>query len=126
MPAYFFKIGSTDLSAAVDKQSYAVNKEPVYEEWVDGNWTTHRQIARSRYSGSLRLGFASDADFTAFTALLSSAQTAGGYYSITAYVSNTGSVETFDAFLSVKNEEDKWDTAHSRQWRVSSVEIYGR
>lgn len=126
MPAYFFKIGSTDLSARVDKQTYAVNREAVYEEWEDGNWTTRRQIARNRYIGSLRLGFSSTADFASFSSLLSSEQTAGGYYSVSAYISNMGSVETFDAFLSVKNDEDKWDAAHSRQWLVASVEIYGR
>lgn len=126
MSTVFFKIGNTDLTSYVDVQSYAVNKEDVYDSWTDGNWIDHREIARQRRSGTFSLGFATAAAFTAWTTLLSSAKTAGGYYAVTAYINNTGSSDSFNAFLDVSNPEDKWDLAHSRHWLVASVTLTER
>ena len=125
-PSVFFKINSTDLTAAVDIQSYAVNREDVYESWDDGNWTTHRQIARTRYQGTFQIGYASATDFAAWMTLLTTAKSAGGYYPVTAYINNLGTTATFDAFLDVVNEEDRWDPVNSRQWQVSTVVLTGR
>ena len=126
MPSVFFKIDSTDLTAYVDIQSYAVNREDVYEEWDDSNWVTHREIARTRYSGTFRLGFSSSAAFSTFTTLLSTAKKAGGYFSVTAYINNLGTTATFDAYLDMVNEEDRWDPINSRQWQVTTVQLTGR
>lgn len=126
MPSVFFKIDTTDISAYIDVQSYAVNRKDVFEEWEDGNWITHRVIARTRYSGSFQAGFASAADFTAFMTLLSTKKNADGYYPVTAYINNTGTTETFNAFLDVANDDDKWDAKHSRQWQVSTVAVTQR
>ena len=126
MPSIFFKIDTTDITAYIDVQSYAVNREDVFEEWEDGNWITHRVIARTRYTGSFQAGFASAADFTAFMTLLSTKKNADGYYPVTAYINNTGTTETFNAFLDVANDDDKWDAKHSRQWQVSTVAVTQR
>jgi hypothetical protein len=123
MPSLFFKIDTTDLSAYVDVQNYAVNQQDVYEEWEDGNWTAHRRIARTRCFGSFRLGFSSAAGFSAFVSLLSTKKNVNGYYPVTAYVNNVGGTRTFNAFLDVVNEEDKWDAKNSRQWQVCSVTL---
>lgn len=126
MPSVFFKIDTTDITAYIDVQSYAVNREDVFEEWEDGNWITHRVIARTRYTGSFQAGFASAADFSAFMTLLSTKKNADGYYPVTAYINNTGTTETFNAFLDVANDDDKWDAKHSRQWQVSTVAVTQR
>lgn len=126
MPSVFFKIDTTDITSYIDVQSYAVNREDVFEEWEDGNWITHRVIARTRYTGSFQAGFASAADFTAFMTLLSTKKNADGYYPVTAYINNTGTTETFNAFLDVANDDDKWDAKHSRQWQVSTVAVTQR
>ena len=126
MPSYFFKIGTTDISSYIDIQTYAVNREDVYEEWTDGNWVLHREIARTRRSGTFQVGFSKAADFASFMALLSSAKTADGYYSVSAYISNTGSSDTFDAYLDVSNDDDKWDAVNSRQWQVTTVTVTER
>lgn len=126
MPSVFFKIGNTDLTQYVDVQTYAVNKEDVYEEWTDGNWTTHREIVRQRRSGEFSVGFSKATDFAAWTALLASSKASGGYYTVTAYINNTGSSDTFSAFLDVSNPEDKWDLAHSRHWLVATVTLTER
>ena len=123
MPSVFFKIGTTDLTSGVDVQSYAVNKEDVYEEWTDGNGAIRRAIYGQRRSGKFSLGFSTAAAFSAWTTLLSTAKTAAGYYAVTAYINNTGSTDTFNAFLDVSNPEDKWDLAHGRHWLVAQVTL---
>jgi hypothetical protein len=67
------------------------------------------------------LGFSSAAGFSAFVSLLSTKKNVNGYYPVTAYVNNVGGTRTFNAFLDVINEEDKWDGVNSRQWQVCSV-----
>lgn len=126
MPCVFFKIGAADLTPWTDVQTYAVNAEDVFEEWEDGNHVTHRQISRVRYAGALQLGFADPEVFSAFTALLQSAKSSGGWYPVTAYISNTGAMASFDAFLDVVNDEDKWDAVNGRQWLVASVTVTQR
>lgn len=126
MPSVFFKIDSTDLTSYVDIQSYAVNREDVFEEWDDGNWITHREIARTRYVGTFRLGFSSSTAFSSFMTLIGTAKKAGGYYSVTAYINNLGTTAAFDAYLDMVNEEDRWDPINSRQWQVTTVQLTGR
>ena len=123
MPSYFFKIGTTDISAWVDIQNYAMNRFDVYRDWTDGNGVEHREVYRTRYEGSFQAGFRKSTDFSSFMTLLANQKSADGYYPVSAYISNTGTTETFNAFLDVENPEDKWDTVNSRQWQVSSVEV---
>ena len=121
----FLTIGSTDCSAWVDKQSYEMNSEDVFETWTDANWVDHRVVVRQRIRGKVKLGFSSAADFATFTALLSSARQADGYYNVTAYVNNTGATATFNAFID-PTDENKWDLLNSRQWQVQTLTITGR
>lgn len=125
MPSVFFKIGTTDLTAWEDIQSHKVNREDVYETWTDGNWVDHRVIARTRISGKVILGFSKAADFAAFTALLSSQKDAEGFYPVTAYCNNTGTTESFDAFLELPGA-GKWDLNNGRQWQTFEIKITGR
>lgn len=125
MPSVFFKIGATDLTPWEDIQNHDVNREDVYETWTDGNWADHRVVVRTRVTGKVSLGFDKAADFAAFQALLSSARDAEGYYPITVYCANTGTLETVNAYLDTSGA-DKWDLKNSRQWQVVTVEITGR
>ena len=125
MPSVFFKIGATDLTPWEDVQNHDVNREDVYETWTDGNWVDHRVVVRTRVTGKVSLGFNKAADFAAFQALLSSARDAEGYYPITVYCANTGTLETVNAYLDTSGA-DKWDLKNSRQWQVVTVEITGR
>lgn len=125
MPSVFFKISTTDLTSWEDIQNHDVNREDVYETWTDGNWIDHRVITRTRVSGTVKLGFAAAADYTAFLTLLSAARNADGYYPISVYCNNTGSLETVNAFLDVTTET-KWDLHNGRQWHVATIKIAGR
>ena len=125
MPTTFFQIGTTDLTEFVDIQTYKINREDVYETWTDGNWMEHRVVARTRISGTLRLGFADAADLAAFLALLAAEKTAGGWYPVTAYVLNTGATAAVDAFVDPEGEA-KWDIKNGRQWVVQTLSVRQR
>lgn len=103
-----FKISTTDLTKWEDTTEHAVNREDVYEEWVDGNWVSHRVIARTRVTGTIVLNFAREADFASFMTLMTSARNPSGYYPITVWCSNTNSTENLNAFLDIEGDT-KWD-----------------
>lgn len=120
-----FFIGGTDLTNWEQTDKHEVNREDVYEEWTDGNWTTHRVIARTRVSGTVVLSFPRAADYTAFLSLLNSARDASGYYNVKVYCSNTGTLEEIQAFLDV-NGDTKWDVTTPRVHQTVTVGIVGR
>lgn len=106
-----FKIGNTDLTKWENTEEHDVNRTDVYDEWIDGNWISHRVIARTRVSGKVTLSFAREADFTAFMTLMVTARDADGYYPVTVWCSNTNTTESINAFL---------DIAGATQWDVTA------
>lgn len=125
MNMMFFKIGSTDLSQYADIQNYNINEVDVFQSWTDGNWIDHRDVVRTRITGTVLLGFKTAASWSAFQTLLSSQRNAAGYYPATLYVNNTGTTETIDAFLDMTNAT-KWDLVNDRFWRVQTVTVTER
>lgn len=125
MNIVFFKIGTTDLTEYADIQNHNINQEDVYQDWTDGNWIAHREIVRTRISGSFQLGFKDSTAWEAFLALLSTQRNAAGYYPVTVYVNNTGAEETINAFLDLQ-ATGKWDITNSRFWRVVTVNVTER
>lgn len=125
MSMVFFKIGTTDLTNYADIQNFSINKQDVVQEWTDGNWIVHREIARTRISGSFQLGFKDATAWSNFLTLLTSQKNAAGYYPVTVYVNNTGAAETINAFLDLQTE-GKWDLLNSRFWRIVTVNVMER
>lgn len=125
MNMMFFKIGSTDLSQYADIQNYNINEADVFQSWTDGNWIDHRDMVRTRITGTVLLGFKTAASWSAFQTLLASQRNAAGYYPVTLYVNNTGTTETIDAFLDMTNAT-KWDLVNDRFWRVQTVTVTER
>lgn len=103
-----FTVSTTDLTAWEDTNKHAVNKADIYEEWTDGNWITHRVIARTRVTGTVVLSFSRESDFTAFMTLMSTAKSADGYYAVTVWCNNSNTTETINAFLDFSGDT-KWD-----------------
>ena len=99
-----FKISTTDLTKYEWTDQHKVNRDDVYNTWVDGNWNTHREIVRTRVSGTVVLGFKRESEYAAFVSLLSTAKNVNGYYPITVWCSNTNTSETVNAFLDVDGE----------------------
>lgn len=125
MNMMFFKIGSTDLSQYADIQNYNINEADVFQSWTDGNWIDHRDMVRTRITGTVLLGFKTAASWSAFQTILASQRNAAGYYPVTLYVNNTGTTETIDAFLDMTNAT-KWDLVNDRFWRVQTVTVTER
>lgn len=120
-----FVISSTDLTSWEDKEKHEVNRADVWEEWVDGNWVTHRVISRTKVTGKVVLNFAKGSDFASFITLLSSARNADGYYPITVWCSNTNTTETINAFLDIDGDT-KWDVTAPIKHHSVTVEITQR
>lgn len=121
----FFKIGSADLTAYANIQDYNINQVDVYQNWTDGNWIAHREIVRTRIQGTVTLGFKKASDWNAFLTLLQEQRNASGFFPVTAYVNNTGSLETIDAFLDLAGT-GKWDLVNDRFWRVITISVSQR
>ena len=119
-----FKISTTDLTAYEWTEQHKVNRDDVFTTWVDGNWNTHREIVRSRVSGTVVLGFKRETDFSAFITLLSTAQNANGYYPITVWCSNTNTSETVNAFLDIDGDT-VWDVTAPIKYHKITVTITG-
>ena len=120
-----FTINTTDLTAYEDKTKHKVNREDLFEEWVDGNWITHREISRTRVSGSVELTFARETDFSNFMSLLTTARNANGYYPITVWCSNTNTSENINAFLDVSGDT-VWDVTAPIKHHTITVAITQR
>ena len=114
-----FVIGTTDFTAYEDTEQHAVNKVDIFEEWTDGNWNTHRVIARTRVEGAVVLNFSRTADYAAFLTLLSTARRTNGDYSITVYCANTDTSETVYAFLDVAGDTKFDVTAPIKHYSVT-------
>ena len=96
-----FKISTTDLTKWEDTTKHQVNRTDVYSTWTDGNWNDHREIVRTRVSGSVYLNFSRETDYANFVSLLTSARNVNGYYPITIWCNNTNTSETLNAFLDI-------------------------
>lgn len=123
--AILFKINNTDLTRWEDRRDHKVNREEIFETWTDGNWIEHRVVTRTRVSGSLKLNFAREADYSAFLALLVSERTADGYYPITVWCDNTGGTVEINAFLTCTGVVN-WDVTAPIKHQSITVTIAQR
>ena len=94
-----FKIGSTDLSANVVSEGYAVNQDPQYKAWNDANGREHRSVYRQQVSGSFTMYFPEISDFDAFCTLLANNTANDTSVFCTVWVNNLNSNATSDFFI---------------------------
>ena len=120
-----FTINTTDLTSYEDTEKHSVNKADVFDAWTDGNWIEHRNLSRTRISGTVVLKFKSPTEYSTFLGLLTSERTSDGYYPVTVYCSNTGTSETINAFLDVVSET-KWDVTAPLKHQTVTLQITQR
>ena len=120
-----FKIGNTDLTDYVDIQNYDVQKEPIYEEWTDGNYVNHRNIVRTRINGTVKVGFRNSTDVASFLSVLSSNVQTGGYYPASVFTNDDNTLNTANIFIS-DVAEIKRDLVNGRVWHEYTLEIEER
>lgn len=120
-----FQIGNTDLTDYVDIQNYDVQKEPIYEEWTDGNYVNHRNIVRTRIKGTVKVGFRNSTDVASFLSVLSSNVQVGGYYPASVFTNDDNTLNTANIFIS-DVAEIKRDLVNGRVWHEYTLEIEER
>lgn len=119
------RIGNTDLTDYIDIQSYNVNNTEEYTEWTDANHVKHRDVLRTRLSGSLKLGFRSTAEVTSFLSVLSSNIQSGNYYAAEVFSNDDNTLHTANIFID-GDAEIKRDLINGRVWHKYDIDITER
>lgn len=113
-----FLVGDVDYSDHVIAGSYNVNNEPQFNEWVDTNYTTHRQKLRDKVVGSFDMFFRTVEDYEEFKADLDEAQSSTNLsYSLSVTVNNTSEQKSINAFVKyslVRNIDGGWNDYFER------------
>ena len=96
-----FEVLETDFTPYIVSGSYKMNQQDSYEEWTDGNGIKHRNVYRTKISGSFEMKFINRAAYGSFLAALDAVKT-DGYYTVTVFVNNTLFPQTIEAFITIE------------------------
>ena len=94
-----FKLSTTDFSAHVVAESYAINYEDVYQEWIDGGQVKHRDVIGRKLRGTMQLYFKSQSDLQTFLTALANCKTTASTYPVQLKANN----DTVDSLVASKN-----------------------
>lgn len=109
-----FMIGTTaagDYSNRVIAGSYSVHTSPVYNSWTDANGIEHRNVIRSRTSGTFDMFFKEMSEYETFIALIESTKTTGMTVLCSVLSNTTNTMVTGDFFIEfapVRNRKGDW------------------
>jgi hypothetical protein len=94
-----FKLNTTDYSAHVVAESYAINYEDVYQEWTDGGQVKHRDVIGRKLRGTMQMYFKSQSDLQIFLTALANCKTTASTYPVQLKANN----DTVDSLVASKN-----------------------
>ena len=94
-----FKLNTTDYSAHVVTESYAINYEDVYQEWTDGGQVKHRDVIGRKLRGTMQMYFKSQSDLQTFLTALANCKTTASTYPVQLKANN----DTVDSLVASKN-----------------------
>lgn len=120
-----FKVGNTDLTDYLDIQGYNVNKTEEFSEWTDANYVHHRNVVRTRLSGSFRLGFKNTAEVTSFLNVLDTNVQPGNYYPASVFANNDNTLHSASIYLDGV-AEIKRDLVNDRVWHEYEIDLEER
>ena len=120
--ATLFQINGTNVTPDMDVQNYAMNAVDEYTEWLDGNGVKHRDVYRTRVSGSFSLLYTNGTDYASFQTLLSTAKQADNSFPVSAYVNNTDTTDSLDVYLTTATSVKRDDT-NGRVWIRVDVSV---
>lgn len=89
-----FKMGEYDLTPHIVVPTYKVNNLPKYEDWVDANYVTHREVVRHCLSGSFTVKFWSIDEYDEFLEAVDATAMIDNSHHVTAYAANEDSAQT--------------------------------
>ena len=125
MSLTLLSIGGTDLTDYIDIQTYDVNNTEEYTEWIDANRIKHRDVLRTRLSGSFKLGFRSTAQVATFLSVLSTNIQSGSYYHASVFSNDDNQLHTADIFLDDVATIAR-DLTNNRVWHEYRIELEER
>lgn len=112
-----FKLDNIDYSAHVVAENYDINYEPVYQEWVDGGQTKHRDVVGRKIRGTFQMYFKAESSLQTFLSRLMLSQTVNHTYPVHLRVNNDYSGElistnVFIDFRLVRKRDVAWNDAY--------------
>lgn len=97
-------LNGTDITRFIDKETYQVNSEQLYEEWQNANFVSVRIPIRKRISGKFNIRCGNRSQYSDFLTLLNAA-TVNGVTTIGVYVQNDNQFEAINAYVTLNGSE---------------------
>lgn len=88
-----------DLTQNIVVPTYKVSRQPVYEEWQDSNWTTHRDVVKKAAEGTFTLKFMDVLDYEAFENAIESYTETDGSINVDLYLNKTRELVNTNVFI---------------------------
>lgn len=126
MALTLFEINGNDLTDFMDIQNYDVQKEPIYEEWTDGNYVKHRNVVRTRIKGKFKLGFRDSTDVSAFLTVLANNVQPGNYYVADVFTNDDNTLNSNVSVFLSDVAMIKRDLVNARVWHEYTLEVEER
>lgn len=99
-------INGHDFTSNIVMSSYKVNNIIQYEEWVDSNYTKHREETRRIAEGSLTLKFYSVANYELFLDCVKKARVSDTSVYMTLYLHNERTTKNCYAYIDFDPENN--------------------
>lgn len=96
-----FILNNTNYSNNIINESFDVQKNNIYNEWVDGNYTTHKALLRTKITGSFNMRFRKLEEYQAFARMLEETRTTQGYNLCFIHANNTDSFQQANLFINI-------------------------
>lgn len=97
-----FSINGKDLTHYITVPSYIMNSKDVYNEWVDANGLTHRDVYRTKVSGKFTMLFTDHDEYFDFLKLINEHKGTGGYVPVSLYVNNLNTIVNTDVYIEME------------------------
>ena len=97
-------LNGTDITNYIDKDTYAVNSEQIYEEWQNANFVSVRIPIRKRVSGTFNIRCGNRSQYSEFLALLAGA-TVSGVTTMGLFVQNDNTFEAINGYVNLTGSE---------------------
>jgi len=97
-------VNNTDITRYINKDTYKVNSNDVYESWLNANFVEKRIFTRKRVEGQFEIRCGKGLTLAAFLSNWEAA-VSNGVVTMGLWVQNTNSFEAIQAFYSFEGQE---------------------
>lgn len=97
-----FTLGGVDYTDKINQHNYKMNAADVASTWTDANYRVHRDVYRTRVSGTFKMLFSKD-EYEEFLSNYQSSINTDGSYTISVYVETAKETQEITATLTYKS-----------------------